>query len=240
MKPGDPYDYAGSELTLFRQARTWKNYWSSQIRPFVAGSVLEVGAGLGANSEYVAAAGVSRLVRLEPDRSLASQLADSARTLEARGIRVEDRVGTLQTGAPGEQFQTILYIDVLEHIEDDRSEVALAAGHLARDGHLVVLAPAFQTLYSPFDQAIGHYRRYTDAGLRRLTPASLRVVTTFYLDGPGALLSLGNRALLRHASPTETQIAFWDRCIVPIARVTDIVTRRLFGRSVVCVWQRRG
>jgi SAM-dependent methyltransferase len=233
------FNYVGSELTLFRQARTWKDYWSSQIRPFVAGTVLEVGAGLGANSDYLAAAGVSRLVRLEPDPSLASQLAESARAPEARGTRVEDRVGTLQTCAPNELFQTILYIDVLEHIADDRSEIALAARHLAREGHLVVLAPAFQALYSPYDRAIGHYRRYTAAGLRRLTPASLRVVTTFYLDGPGALLSFGNRALLRRTSPTETQIAFWDRCIVPIARVTDIVTRRLFGRSVVCVWKLR-
>jgi len=239
VKPADPYDYVGSELTVFRHARTWKSYWSSQIRPFVAGRVLEVGAGLGANSEYLAAAGVSQLVRMEPDPSLACQLAASAPALEAGGIRVEDRVGTLRTCAPHEQFQTILYIDVLEHIEDDRSEVALAARHLAREGHLVVLAPAFQALYSPFDRAIGHYRRYTAAGLRRLTPAPLHVVTTFYLDGPGALLSFGNRLLLRHASPTTAQIAFWDRRIVPIARVTDRATRRLFGRSVVCVWQRR-
>ena len=68
----------------------------------------------------------------------------------------------------------MLYIDVLEHIEHDLDELARAASHLAPGGHLVVLAPAHQALFSDFDRAIGHYRRYNRAGLQKLAPAGLR------------------------------------------------------------------
>jgi 2-polyprenyl-3-methyl-5-hydroxy-6-metoxy-1,4-benzoquinol methylase len=232
----EEYAYVGSELEIFRHARNWKRYWSERVRPFVAGSVLEVGAGLGANSEYLLGPRVTRLVRLEPDAGFVDRLAKAP--LDPR-VAVENRVGTLSDLPAGERFDAIVYIDVLEHIEDDRTEVETAASHLAPGGHLAVLAPAFQSLYSPFDRAIGHHRRYTAATLAALTTGPLAIVSSRYLDGPGALLSLGNRLLLRHAAPTSSQIHFWDTCIIPIATVTDVLTKRLFGRSVLCVWQSR-
>ena len=73
----------------------------------------------------------------------------------------EIRCGTTGDLAPDEMFDTALYIDVLEHIEDDTAEVARVCRHLAPGGHLIVLVPAHQALYTPFDAAIGHFRRYT-------------------------------------------------------------------------------
>jgi SAM-dependent methyltransferase len=229
--------YVGTELELFKDARNWKAYWSRHVAPFVGGRVLEVGAGIGANTGYLDNPRVTAIVRLEPDRGFAGALMDSARDATRPGLRVEDRAGILADLGASERFDTILYIDVLEHIEDDRGEVARASTHLPPGGHLVVLAPAFQWLYSPFDRALGHYRRYTIQMLRRLTPPPLTLVSSAYLDGPGALLSLGNRVLQRQATATPGQIRFWDRAVVPLATVTDVLTRRVFGRSVVCVWR---
>src|SRR5262249_9818557 len=130
------------------------------------------------------------------------------------------------------------YIDVLEHIEDDRGEVARAAAHLVPGGRLVVLSPAHAWLYSDFDAAIGHFRRYDGKSLRALTPPSLKVKSLRYLDSAGLAASGANRFLLRQSMPGRAQIAFWDKCLVPMSRVTDALSAGRLGKSVVAVWER--
>jgi SAM-dependent methyltransferase len=135
-------------------------------------------------------------------------------------------------------FETILYIDVLEHIEDDRGELEQAALRLAPGGHLVVLAPAYQTLFSDFDAAIGHHRRYSRDALIALAPPQTKLARAFYLDSVGVLLSIANRFLLRRSMPTAASIALWDRAIVPLSRLFDRLVGFNVGRSVVIVWSK--
>ena len=234
----DSQTYVGSELDTFKHARNWKRYWADRLGPYLSGRVLEVGAGIGVNTEFLLAPSVRSVVRLEPDRSLVARMAaPPLPAASSRQVDIDNRCGTVASLDPADRFDTILYLDVLEHIEDDRGELERAAAHLSPGGHLAVLAPAFQFLYSPFDRAIGHYRRYTASTLSALAPERLVQVAREYMDGPGALLSMGNRALLRHAAPTMAQIKFWDSSVIPIATVTDQVTKRWFGRSVLCVWR---
>jgi 2-polyprenyl-3-methyl-5-hydroxy-6-metoxy-1,4-benzoquinol methylase len=234
----DSQTYVGSELDTFKHARNWKRYWSDRVEPYLTGRVLEVGAGIGVNTEFLLGPSVRAIVRLEPDRALVARMVAPSSSPAPKGqIEIDNRCGTVATLDQGDRFDTILYLDVLEHIEDDRGELERAAAHLSPGGHLAVLAPAFQFLYSPFDRAIGHYRRYTASTLSAVAPARLVQVAREYMDGPGALLSMGNRALLRHASPTIAQIKFWDSTIIPLATVTDRMTKRWFGRSVLCVWR---
>ncbi len=134
-------------------------------------------------------------------------------------------------------FDSILYIDVLEHIDADAQEVRDAARYLRPGGHLIVLSPAHEVLFSPFDAAIGHYRRYSRAMLARLTPPSMRIARLRYLDAAGMLASLGNRFLLRSGMPTPDQIRAWDRGLVPISRKVDRVLGYRVGKSALIVWE---
>jgi hypothetical protein len=115
-----------------------------------------------------------------------------------------------------------------------------AARLLNPGGCLIVLAPAHQFLYSPFDRSIGHFRRYNMAGLKALTPPGCVADKVFMLDSAGFFASLANRLILRASMPTAGQIAFWDRTIVPISRLLDPVTAFRFGKSVVAVWRAAG
>jgi hypothetical protein len=146
--------------------------------------------------------------------------------------------GSLASLAAGELFVAILYIDVLEHIEDAASELANAARHLRAGGALVVLAPAHMSLYSEFDAAIGHFLRYNKASLRALRPPGTVLEKLIYLDSLGLLASAGNRLLLRSAMPTERQILFWDRWLVPGSRWVDRITGNLVGKSVLGIWRK--
>jgi hypothetical protein len=229
--------YIGGELKLFAQAGRWKQYWISQLRPFIQGAVLEVGAGIGANTLRLRSGSERRWVCLEPDPLLADTLRGQlAETPLDPGTEVV--TGTLDALEPAERFNSILYIDVLEHIEDDRGELERAAQHLAPEGHLIVLAPAHAWLFSPFDQAIGHFRRYTARDLDGLTPPGVRLVSAFYLDSVGLLASAANRLLLRQSLPSTRQIQVWDRLMVPCSRLIDPFTGYRAGKSVVAVWER--
>ncbi len=230
--------YPGGELELFAKATHWKKYWTARLRPYLRGAILEVGAGIGSNTLLLANGRQERWVCLEPDPNLVAKLIRRLKD-GAHSQGCEVRSGTLEALAPDERFDTILYIDVLEHIADDLGELQRVARHLTVHGRLVVLSPAHSWLFSPFDRAIGHHRRYTRRTLRQLTPTGLTVETSFYLDAVGLLASIANRVLLRQSLPTPGQLAFWDNCLVPCSRILDPLTAHQLGKTVVCVWQRK-
>jgi Methyltransferase domain len=112
------FDYVGSELELFANAIHWKRYFADQMRPFMGSRVLEVGAGIGGTTRVLCRGGEARWLCVEPDAALAQQV----RALVDRGVLprcCETRVGTLADLRDEAAFDTILYVDTLEHIEDD-------------------------------------------------------------------------------------------------------------------------
>ena len=231
------HTYVGGELELFAHAHHWKRYWISKLRPFIRGAVLEVGAGIGTNTTILRDGTESRWVCLEPDPSLVAELKQKI-SASSTASTSEIVTGTIDSLTDGDSFDTILYIDVLEHIPDDRREVQKAACRLKPGGHVIVLSPAHAWLYSPFDKAIGHCRRYTTRALCRLTPPGLWVKKAFYLDSVGLLASTANRVLLRQSMPKPGQLRLWDNIMVPCSRLLDPFTAHRLGKSVVCIWER--
>ena len=229
------FHYVGSELEIFSAARNWKSYWSGLVRPYVAGDTVEVGAGIGANTPYLDGGGERRWVCVEPDRQLTARLGENLARAGSRAYEVV--CGTVRDLQPG-QFDTVIYIDVLEHIEDDRAELAAAVALLRPGGRVIVLSPAHQSLFTPFDAAIGHFRRYDRAMLRALAPPGAVLERIWFMDSAGMLLSAANRLILRQSMPTRAQIAFWDRCIIPVSRMLDPCLLRSVGKSLVGVWRR--
>lgn len=227
-------DYIGNELHIFAAATVWRRYVRDLLRPHLGARVLEVGAGLGTRTADLAPLAES-WVALEPD----PRFVDELRRQRASGelpASVEVVESDLQ-GVDG-SFDTILYLDVLEHILDDRGELARAATRLTEGGRLVVLAPAHQALFSPFDRAVGHHRRYDRASISALTPPGVSLELVRYVDSAGLLASTANRFLLRDAHPGATQVASWDRILVRLSRILDPLTFGHLGKSVLAQWTR--
>jgi len=237
MSENRPYE--GKELELFAQARNWKTYWSDKIRPHLGKSVLEVGAGLGANTPFLLGPEQESWLCLEPDAALTAQIPATL-AHEARREIVKTRTGTLRDLSANETFDTILYIDVLEHIEDDLGEMRAALAHLSPKGKIVVLSPAHPGLYTEFDRALGHYRRYTRRSLRACTPPGATLIEIYALDSFGLMASVANKLFLHQSIPSSKQIAFWDRCLVSISRWTDPLIGFSLGKSLIAVWQKSG
>ncbi len=229
--------YIGTELEIFAKADHWKAYFRSQIAPYFGNSVLEVGAGIGATTETLSKISHQNWLCLEPDENLLKHV-DEKIVNGSLPPTCRTQVGTLDDLENAAFFDVILYIDVLEHIEADRAELLKASKHLHSGGRLIVLAPAYQRLYSPFDKAIGHFRRYDRKSLSALTPPDCRIERMIYLDAVGVSLSFGNRLLLRQSTPSDEQIQFWDKRIIPISRVIDRIIGYSAGRSIIGIWQK--
>jgi SAM-dependent methyltransferase len=229
--------YIGKELALFAEARNWKSYLGRLLEPSIRGHVLEVGAGIGSITQFLSKFHHSKWTCLEPDDHLADQIRQANRNLLANG-QLSVVNGTIDDLDAGCKFDTILYVDVLEHIPDDLRELSKAASHLNASGLLLVLSPAHQFLYSPFDEKIGHYRRYDKTTLVSISPKHCSVLDSFYLDSAGLLASLSNRLLLKQTTPSRRQIHIWDRFLVPVSEIMDALFRYKFGKSVIVIWRR--
>lgn len=230
------YAYVGSELELFSTARNWKRYWASHVRPHLGDAVFDVGAGTGANLDVLYRQ-PARWTCIEPDWALAAQ---AQARINALGYAENCQVfhGTLSDLEPGRSADTIIYIDVLEHIDDAHAEMRLASERLRPGGRMIALCPAQPWLFSPFDKAVGHFRRYTLASLADTAPANLTPVSMVYLDSVGLLASAANKMFLKASYPKPKQIALWDRAMVPCSRIVDKLVGHRIGKSVLGIWQK--
>jgi SAM-dependent methyltransferase len=234
----EPFSYEGEELELFSHALHWKRYWARQIAPFIRGEVLEVGAGNGSNTLLLASNRQERWVCLEPDGNLTAELQSKLENHDSRPTALEVVTGELKTLPPTSRFDTILYVDVLEHIGADKEELEEAYRLLRSGGHLIVLSPAHQFLYTIFDQGLGHYRRYSRRTLLAAGPHDCLVLRVFYLDSMGFFASLANRIFLKQKLPTPEQIRVWDEYLVRTSSILDPILGFNFGKTVVGIWKK--
>jgi len=232
------YTYIGGELDLFALAKNWKNYVKNRIADYIRGDVLEVGAGIGGTTVALHDGIARHWVCLEPDTVLAMRLHDRLRTFKGYST-ISIAVGTLDAFASYPCFDCILYIDVLEHIEDDHLQIETASRLVRPGGHIVIVSPAHMWLFSEFDKSVGHLRRYNKDGIRQLKPDDCIEQNLTYLDSIGILLSLGNVVVLRRTIPSEAQILTWDRLCIPVSRLVDRLLLGTVGKSILAVWRKQ-
>lgn len=229
--------YIGNELTIFKDAVNWKQYWYNSISKFISGDVLEIGAGIGINTNLLLQnhSDIRSITSIEPDKILSDQILDNIKGDTSKVVVLNQYLEDLSTD---KKFDTIIYIDVIEHIKDDSSELSKAKSHLKEGGLLIILVPAYNFLFSPFDDAIGHYRRYNRKMLINAIPDDLSMLKLFYLDSLGLCASLLNKFVLKQSYPTKSQIQKYDKLIVPISRITDRLILNSFGKSLVGIWKK--
>lgn len=235
MKPSGDFnkEYTGDELSLFKNATNWKKYFSSKIKEYIKGDVLEVGAGLGINAAFLCNPKVESWCFLEPDINLTEQIALNTENLDIiNKVIINGTIDQILT----KTFDTIIYIDVLEHIENSKDEIEKAINRLNDNGCLIILVPAYNFLYSEFDKRIGHFRRYNKSILRSEINGPLDEERLFYLDSIGFLASLTNRILLKKSLPTINNIILWDRWLLRLSKIFDIMFFNLFGKSLIGIY----
>lgn len=226
-------NYIGNELEFFKDAVNWKDYYSSKLKKHIKGNVLEVGAGIGINSNYLCNKSVVSWTFLEPDSELCREIKKNTSLAVAQEIIV----GTIED-VKDDKFDTIIYIDVLEHIEDSEKEIIRLKKKLKDNGKLLILVPAYQFLFNEFDEKLGHFRRYNKRILTQEINGELTKKELYYLDSMGFFASLMNRFFLKESEIKQQQVLFWDKILVRISRIVDVVVFRSFGKSLIGVYEK--
>ncbi len=127
-------------------------------------------------------------------------------------------------------------LNVLEHIEDDREALHRMASVLTPEGIIVLIVPAFPSLYGPIDELLGHQRRYTRASISRLAEESgLTVKTAHYLNAIGFFAWWTNAHILMRRAQSAAQIEVFDRYVVPVASRLESWVHPPFGQSLFIV-----
>lgn len=221
-------------LEVTQEAVNYNAWIYSRARPYLGRRVLDLGAGIGTFTKLAAGDGRD-VVALEPHREYADLLE---RELAGRG-GVDVVCATPETfrdlGEGG--FDSVLCLNVLEHIPDDASALRAAHDLLAPGGHLLLLVPAHRLLYGEVDRRIGHERRYSRGPAAALARSvGFEVLTARYVNPLGALGWLVTFRLRKPERWPRGQYRLFD-ALVPALRRLDRVPLP-FGLSVWLVARR--
>jgi SAM-dependent methyltransferase len=199
------------------------NFWLyEQIAPGVGRRIIEVGAGTGNITQFLCAGG---------RKVLATDVVPSyRRELETTfANRPNVRVGQfdLNKTAPAdyvaESFDTVVCLNVLEHIEDDLFALEQMNAVLVPGGKLLLLVPAHQLLYGEFDRAVGHFRRYSKRALKeRLQNVGFRVKELKFFSMLAMLPWFINGRLLKRDYLPPNQADLANR-LVPLLKLEKLI-----------------
>lgn len=231
MPPSRAPQYFGKDLEAMSFAKNYHKWILAEFSPYLGSSVAEVGAGVGSFSTLVLETSINSLVAFEPSQNM-YPLLQEALSKDKRARAINDFFGRANAG---QRFDSILYVNVLEHIEDDVSELAKACDALAPKGHLLIFVPALPWLYSEFDRQVGHFRRYMKKDLVKLARRSgLSVVKARYFDAAGIIPWYINFVLLKN-SMSSGSVSLYDRLVVPAMRVMERLVPIPVGKNLLLV-----
>ena len=234
-EPGDP---VGIE-TLERLAAAAPNYnrWLfERVSPWVGRRVLEIGAGVGNMSAFLMNGGRERVVLSDTDAHYLERLRERFLRYPHVGV-AHLRLPTFDPELARERFDTVICLNVLEHVRDDMLSLSAMFRLLEPGGRLVLLVPSLPAIYGTLDEALGHFRRYTPAEIRRkYAEAGFRLdhLEYFNLAGvPGWWLT--GRVLRRRLIPTGS--LRWYDALVPLFRLERWLPWRI-GQSLIAIGER--
>ena len=132
-------------------------------------------------------------------------------------------------------MDTAIFLNFLEHIEDDLGALGNIYKVLIPGGKLLLLTPAFRFLYGTMDKADNHYRRYTKSSLRRkLKVVGFMVTEQCYMNFLGIFAWFINGKVLRRTLATERQYLFYDK-LAPFLKLIEAKIKPPLGLSIVTV-----
>jgi SAM-dependent methyltransferase len=238
-----PNDYnAARELELLSNTPVSTRIIVNELDSYLGKQVLEIGAGLGQISSFL----VERhhtVVAVEPDGNLYSKL------IERVGHHLEETLNyTLEVAleeqkiSSNKKFDSVLYVNVLEHIDNDIRELTIAKSFIKAQGNIVIFVPAMPSLYGTMDAVSGHFRRYRRHELAAaIQQAGLKVERIYYFDPLGVLPYWLSYRVLSRKSLGGGAVALYDKIIIPLSLVISRVTqRRGLGKNLIAVASLKG
>jgi 2-polyprenyl-3-methyl-5-hydroxy-6-metoxy-1,4-benzoquinol methylase len=238
-RTGVSLDATGEEtLIAFSKANAFNAWLSDLVLPWSKGHILEIGSGIGNISEIILQNNLT-ITLSDLNVQYCSQLKNKFENrATCRGIisldigeaNFEEKHKTLLT-----KFDTIIALNVIEHIEDDRKAFENCKKLLVPGGRIIILVPAFTFLYNSFDKELGHYRRYTRNELSdKMQHAGFNVIHSQYFNMPAMFGWFISGSLFKMKIIPEKQLNFYNY-LVPLFKRIDALFQKKIGISLIMV-----
>ncbi len=228
----ESFVYSGTELEAMAQARNYCQWILRYFAPYLGQKIVEIGAGSGTFSQLL-------LTRAETTQLVLFEAAANLFPILRRRFsdpRVELHQGPFDPAVSGEPPDSIVLVNVLEHINDDRLLLSQIYSSLRAGGSLLLFVPAGQWNYGSLDKAFEHHRRYSRADLRRkLERAGFRVERQRYINFMGIASWFLAGKVLRQTTIKSSQVRWYDRWVIPWSFRLEHFCEPPIGQSLLAV-----
>jgi SAM-dependent methyltransferase len=224
-----------SALDVMADATNYHQWVIDTVSPYIGQRILEVGAGLGTIADTIAPR--ERLVLMDNDPICVQELEARFPQTSNLAVLLGDILdGSMISQLGNEDFDTILCINVLEHIARDIDALANMHRILVPGGRIVIFVPAFQSLYGTLDRNLGHERRYNRHRLAQtVMTAGFTVSDCRYFNSLGIAGWYFAGRIRRQQTIRPEQVRFYDHRIVPFLARIERHMPLPFGQSLLVV-----
>jgi SAM-dependent methyltransferase len=227
-----------ADLEIMSNAPAYRRWMFENLKEYLGGRILEVGGGIGNFTEFL----LDRQLVVTVDvlqrcvDYMTERFSDFDNVVPARFDIQNSNILRLQIM----NFDTVVCLNVLEHVEDDVEALRIMNQLLCPDGRLVLLVPAYQFLYGTVDRSLKHCRRYSRKGLiAKLQHTDFRIEHLCYMNLLGVFGWFYNNRLVHRKEESTKQVVFFDRAIVPWLSRIEKRVRPPFGLSLVSISRKR-
>lgn len=228
-----PFAYSSTELAALARARNYYRWIYRRLAPHIGRRVLEIGPGVGTFADLLLHhPALERLTLVEPAGNLFPRLHERF-SKEPRVTLIHGQVDALPAIALAD---SVILVNVLEHVADDTGFLGRLRTRLAPGGRLLILAPAGPGIFGTLDREFGHHRRYTAATLAgALSAGGFAVQSLRYFNLPGVVAWFIAGRILRKSTLSARAVGLYDRCVVPWLSALESLAPPPWGQSLVAV-----
>jgi ubiquinone/menaquinone biosynthesis C-methylase UbiE len=231
--------YAADDLITMQEARRYSDHVFGLVRGFLGSRVLEVGSGIGTMTQrLVEVADV--VVGIEPNRNCAAQIQKAMGHHPRFTLRVCHFEECDATELASQRFDSVVLINVLEHIANDVSALEAFERIVVPGGRVIVFVPALQAAYGPLDAELGHHRRYSKRTLRSaFADAGLDLIRLRYTNPIGLAGWLYNAHISKSTRHSVAQVKLFETLVAPWALPLERLMPPPIGLSLIAVGRRK-
>lgn len=231
-------EYVGKDLEAMDFAVNYHRWILEIIKPFLGRHLVEVGAGTGAFTELLLETAPQTISLVEPSAMVEALRKNIASKNYPTAVKIFPNIFAEVAGQiRSEQSpDSIIYINVLEHIENDRLELETVHQTLREKGRVFIFVPALPMLFSEFDKHIGHYRRYRKKELtEKCRNAGFKILVNNYFDISGIIPWLLKYRLMKSTTMSSESVRLYDKFVVPTAKPLEKFLTPPIGKNLLVV-----
>ncbi len=219
-------------LKVLERTKNYNRWIYDNIKDYAGNNILEIGCGTGNNTDMLLKSG-AKITGIEIDRKYYDCAA--AKYKKNKNVKIIHADFLKTNKLKKNFFDTVIMLNVLEHIKNDSAAVKKIHSLLKKGGRFINLAPAMRFACGRLDKELGHYRRYEKKDIRRLLKKNgFSAEKIFYMNIIGAAAWWANKN--RRGFPSSSPVIF-DKFFVPVLKPAEKILRPLvfMGQSIISV-----